>query len=410
MPSPIELASAFRAAYLRELWRRLGAQYPAASRSIALFGAGRHTQYLLETVRNAEPAPRIEMILDDRAGADQSLPPEIGGIPVRSPAKADPGSIACVVVSSDSMEANLAERARAWMKPHAALVAPYADLPRGPYPAPVIGGKAFANAWGNNTRATNNHLPIAPDEPTLRLTSARDADLATGSDGLPLPPPGLRAGYNPHDDALYFSRGNKDAAIFRSLVSRHADFASINRILDWGCCTGRLIRHFADVARKPGALVMGADVCAQSIDWAHRHLHPPFSFVTTTLSPPLPFADGQFDLVYSCSVFTHIRELWDTWLAELRRVIRPGGYLITTILDEQAFLAAPPNLVARCPGVDFSKPLSAETDMLASGTTHDPLVYWTREGVSRRWSPIMEVVEFQGGVQNQTAVLLRRRD
>jgi hypothetical protein len=39
-----------------------------------------------------------------------------------------------------------------------------------------------------------------------------------------------------------------------------------------------------------------------------------------------------------------------------------------------------------------------------------PIGLLTCAGVSRRWSPIMEVVEFHRGVQNQTAVPLRRRD
>jgi predicted SAM-dependent methyltransferase len=48
--------------------------------------------------------------------------------------------------------------------------------------------------------------------------------------------------------------------------------------------------------------------------------------------PPLSFADGEFDLVYCVSVFTHLSaELGCQWLAELHRVLGPGGTLLVTV-------------------------------------------------------------------------------
>ena len=44
---------------------------------------------------------------------------------------------------------------------------------------------------------------------------------------------------------------------------------------------------------------------------------------------PLPYADGQFDLVYAFSVFTHLTErMQHEWIAEVRRVLAPGGLLL----------------------------------------------------------------------------------
>jgi SAM-dependent methyltransferase len=54
-------------------------------------------------------------------------------------------------------------------------------------------------------------------------------------------------------------------------------------------------------------------------------------FATGTTAPHVPFEDRTFDLIYCGSVFTHISELAEAWLLELRRILRPGGYVYVTI-------------------------------------------------------------------------------
>ena len=70
------------------------------------------------------------------------------------------------------------------------------------------------------------------------------------------------------------------------------------------------------------------------VEWCRRNLA--FAEVAVTeLSPPLPYADESFDLMYAFSVFTHLtEELQRTWMAECRRVLRPGGYLLMSTLGE----------------------------------------------------------------------------
>lgn len=47
---------------------------------------------------------------------------------------------------------------------------------------------------------------------------------------------------------------------------------------------------------------------------------------------------GDVDLVYSYSVFTHLPEpMINAWVAELARVLKPGGLLLTTILGGLAY-------------------------------------------------------------------------
>jgi SAM-dependent methyltransferase len=86
------------------------------------------------------------------------------------------------------------------------------------------------------------------------------------------------------------------------------------------------------VPRPADGEFWGVDIKAETIDWCQQHLAP-LNFAATTTYPHLPFEDSYFDLVYACSVFTHIADLPDAWFLELRRVLRPGGYAYLTVID-----------------------------------------------------------------------------
>src|SRR5258708_7051462 len=52
--------------------------------------------------------------------------------------------------------------------------------------------------------------------------------------------------------------------------------------------------------------------------------------------PPLDVADGSVDLIYGQSVLTHLtRATTLAWLAEVRRVMRPGGLAMLTFMDDR---------------------------------------------------------------------------
>lgn len=96
-------------------------------------------------------------------------------------------------------------------------------------------------------------------------------------------------------------------------------------MLDFGCGCGRVIRHWHDLQ---GPRVHGCDHDTRPIEWCRRNL--PFAgFEVNGLTPPSPYDDCSFDLVYGLSVFTHLTgDLQFAWSDELRRIIRPGGHLI----------------------------------------------------------------------------------
>ncbi len=134
-PMPVhttsDLASWFKTLYLKEFWWRVGCR--AAGRPVALYGAGAHTRRLLHIVKDTPGGPQIAAILDD-----DPVRSDLSGIPVRKPAEVDPCSIAAIIVSTDTLQEQLGDRARVWAAgatPGAApeVVRLYDDMPDGPY-------------------------------------------------------------------------------------------------------------------------------------------------------------------------------------------------------------------------------------------------------------------------------------
>ncbi len=93
------------------------------------------------------------------------------------------------------------------------------------------------------------------------------------------------------------------------------------RLLDVGAGTGGMLEslpaHYDSIGVEYHAA--GASYCAQ------RGVR-----VVQGALPSLPFADDSFDAVLSMDVFEHIEADIDA-MKEVRRVLRPGGRLITTV-------------------------------------------------------------------------------
>ncbi len=120
--------------------------------------------------------------------------------------------------------------------------------------------------------------------------------------------------------------------IVRSLPENF-DFAR-KRVLDFGCGTGRVLRHFQTEAQK--GEFCGCDIHTPSILWLSKNL-PNFHVFQNKEIAELPIESNYFDLIYVISVFTHLTATWKAWLAELRRVLRPGGILLNTFHNRVAY-------------------------------------------------------------------------
>lgn len=160
---------------------------------------------------------------------------------------------------------------------------------------------------------------------------------SSGSDTLRgVPPRRLRARTGA-PGAREFAHGGRLAAAALASVLKDAggSVGEVRSVLDFGCGSGRVLPHVAALA--PDARCTGCDVDAGAITWAARHLRER-EWSLSGAVPPLPFAAGQFDLVYSISVFSHLdRDSQDHWLAEVRRVLKPGGIALLSVHGHYAF-------------------------------------------------------------------------
>ena len=149
-------------------------------------------------------------------------------------------------------------------------------------------------------------------------------------EAFPLPSAMLRTVVAGTPDLDWFlATGRAQAAMVAEAIERQgAAVAQLDRLLDFGCGCGRVLRHWSGLAGR--VEIYGSDYNPRLIRWCAANL--PFAhFSVNDLQPPLSFDDEFFDVVYALSVVTHLPEpLGRLWIAELSRVLRPGGLLLLT--------------------------------------------------------------------------------
>lgn len=100
------------------------------------------------------------------------------------------------------------------------------------------------------------------------------------------------------------------------------------RILDFGCGVGRQLLHFTRHFSAPE--YHACDIDETSVAFINR-AYKNVQAYTSSFTPPLKYADGFFDMVYSLSIFSHLGlDDQKQWLQEIARITRPGGSCFLT--------------------------------------------------------------------------------
>ena len=154
---------------------------------------------------------------------------------------------------------------------------------------------------------------------------------------IPPPPKTLQVRvlgvYTPH----FIESGWNTYDLFdRILAKAGCAIRSCETVLDFGCGCGRVIRAFHQLS--PRAKLYGTDIDPEAIQWLSENYRQFAHFAVNGGLPPLGYGDNSFDLIYSISVFTHLPESMQlAWLEELKRVSRPGAFVLASVHGEKQF-------------------------------------------------------------------------
>lgn len=202
--------------------------------------------------------------------------------------------------------------------------------------------------YGDATANLSGAVPVRITTHPLRTRSAAEATAGRDGraprprlspiDGLPLPPAELQ--YHVFSKAVsdeeFVTVGQGCAASLEQALARHhLSVIRFRRVLDFGCGSARVLRSYRSLF--DAIEFHGTDVASSVIDWDRAHIDGA-RFHVNGDAPPLPFDDEYFDYVWSISVFSHLpEESALAWLAELRRVLKPGGVALLTVHGEFRF-------------------------------------------------------------------------
>jgi ubiquinone/menaquinone biosynthesis C-methylase UbiE len=141
--------------------------------------------------------------------------------------------------------------------------------------------------------------------------------------------------------AVYAAENEKslfNAYYNRPEVLRLAGDVDGMRVLDAGCGSGPLMEDL----RAEGALVSGFDLSSAMLDLARERLGEDADLCVADLGGSLPHPDDEFDVVV-VSLALHYVEDWASALAELRRVLKPGGRLVVSIIHPAVYAITYPD-------------------------------------------------------------------
>ncbi len=273
---------------------------------------------------------------------------------------------------------------------------------------------------------TFRYMTLQGDQVSFRV--ADEITDKVGADPHPLPMPVDREGYGAAEHSVgYWAGGRSDLKNVVDAIDRHGpnrDASDQLKLLDFGCATGRVLRHaLADPSDQFDC--WGCDFAPANVDWVKRYLPGDIKVFLNTAIPHLPFPDGFFDVVTAFSVFTHIDELEDAWLLELRRITAPDGLLYITVHNDATWRTVKDRPKARAAllrSSEQAESLTGDRSIFDSPMTQDRLVLrmsesdiyncnvWVTDAYIREtWARYFEVVDIADNAHltYQSVVLLK---
>jgi SAM-dependent methyltransferase len=123
------------------------------------------------------------------------------------------------------------------------------------------------------------------------------------------------------DELGRLQKARKTVAVMLDALKQAGGDPGKVRLLDIGCSTGILTRHYAEFFGK----VVGVDIDDGAVEWARQNRAAGNLRYQIGDSLNLPFLTGEFDIVTCTHIYEHVPDA-QRMLDEIFRVLRPGGF------------------------------------------------------------------------------------
>jgi len=231
---------------------------------------------------------------------------------------------------------------------------------------------------------------------------------------LPLPPPKhLQVRVVGQYSSNFIESGYKSVypTLVKVLEPVGKNLGSFQSILDYGCGCGRATRALARLL--PDSKLYGTDIDPEAIEWLNKNYRQFAEFSVAPLIPPTVYPDNMFDLIFGISVLTHLPEAMQfDWLEELRRITKPGGYVILSIHGEKHFkkMGDEVNQVMSEKGFYYHMQDSYNYGKSVNLPDFYQNAYHSKKYIRREWGKYFDVLDIQALLfdNHQDSVLLQK--
>jgi SAM-dependent methyltransferase len=252
------------------------------------------------------------------------------------------------------------------------------------------------------------------------------SDLAkfVAKDDYPIPAESDREGYHKDHHYDWWVSGFRDYICTKQAAARHeVRLDPGDSIFELGCASGRVLRHFA--CQETGLEIWAADIQLRHVEWVRKFLPDNIRVFQNTVIPRLPLPSDSQKLVYAFSVFTHIDDFELAWVAELRRILVPGGIAYLTIHSERTWQNMKPEwalwegLMREKEHIRdyevsadlFKRPMPAEKTVFwwSSGEVYNSQVFHSDRYIRNAWGRFLSIKEvIPSGHGYQDVVVLQK--
>ena len=199
--------------------------------------------------------------------------------------------------------------------------------------ANTLDEEPFETLRSPSSQEVDRFVQLATEHSDRETLATVDIAQLVANDNIPIPTAADREGYFAGYDEKYWLFGLADyLKVMQSAAKYNLQPKSV---LDFGCASGRVLRHFA--VQTDIQDIWGSDINRRHIRWLCEHMPMHVRPIFNHCIPSLPIPDASIDLITAFSVFTHIDTFEIHWLAELSRILSDDGICYMTVHTEDTW-------------------------------------------------------------------------